>query len=65
MTLEQFELALLFRRIATVESDADVVSSVDQMEWTGPRPELVELTERINGLGLAERAIRLAQRRAS
>jgi hypothetical protein len=35
------------------------------MEWKGPRPELVELAERINGLGLAERAIRLAQRRAS
>ena len=63
--VDQFELALLFRRIATVESDADVIGSVDEMEWTGPRPELVELTEQIKGLGLAERAIRLAQRRAS
>jgi hypothetical protein len=35
------------------------------MEWTGPRPELVKLAEQINGLGLAERAIKLAQRRAS
>ncbi|MEY2423488.1 MAG: hypothetical protein QOI95_3555 [Acidimicrobiaceae bacterium] len=63
--VEQFELALLFRRIATIESDANVITSVDEMEWTGPRPGLVELAERINGLGLAERAIRLAERRAS
>src|SRR5438270_3303781 len=61
---EQFELALLFRRIATVESDADVVASVDELQWRGPRPELVALAERINGLGLAERAIRLAEKRA-
>ena len=61
---ENFELALLFRRIATVESDTNVVASVDEMEWRGPNPELVPLAEKINGLGLAERAIRLAQRRA-
>jgi 5'-3' exonuclease len=61
---ENFELALLFRRIATLESDTEVVASVDEMEWRGPQPELVPLTEKINGLGLAERAIRLAQRRS-
>ena len=61
---DQFELAVLFRRIATLESDADVVASVDEIEWRGPRPELVALAEKINGLGLAERAIRLAERRA-
>ena len=32
---EQFELALLFRRIATVETDADV-GTVDEWRWTGP-----------------------------
>ena len=62
---EEFELALLFRRIATIESDADVVSSVDEMEWKGPKPELVPLAEKINGLGLAERAIKLAKKRAT
>jgi 5'-3' exonuclease len=60
---EQFELALLFRRIATVESDADVLSSVEELEWRGPTRELVALSEQINGVGLAERAIRLAERR--
>src|SRR3546814_13211439 len=32
---EQLELALLFRRIATVETDAEV-GSVDSWLWTGP-----------------------------
>jgi 5'-3' exonuclease len=61
---ENFELALLFRRIATVERDADVVSSVDEMEWKGPTRELVALAERVNGLGLADRAVKLAKKRS-
>ena len=38
---DQFDLALLFRRIATVEVDAPTIASVDELEWRGPRPELV------------------------
>ena len=33
---EQFELALLFRRIATVETDAPVSATVDELRWLGP-----------------------------
>ena len=62
---DNFELALLFRRIATLETDADVLHDVDELEWTAPRRELVELAEQVNGLGLAERAIKLAERRAA
>ena len=36
---EQFDLALLFRRIATIELDAPTITSVDELEWRGPRPE--------------------------
>jgi hypothetical protein len=60
---DNFELALLFRRIATIESGAEVLADVDDLRWTGPRRELVELSEQIGGLGLTERAIRLAERR--
>jgi 5'-3' exonuclease len=60
---DNLELAFLFRRIATVEADADVLASVDDVEWRGPQPGFVELAERIGALGLAERAIRLAERR--
>jgi len=60
---ENFELALLFRRLATLETDAGVLADVDDLRWTGPERELVELAEQAGGLGLAERAIRLAERR--
>ncbi|HEV3227004.1 MAG TPA: 5'-3' exonuclease H3TH domain-containing protein [Acidimicrobiales bacterium] len=61
---EHFDLALLFRRIATIEVDAPVIASVDELEWKGPTKDLIALSEKINGVGLAERAIRLAERRA-
>ena len=33
---DQFDLAYLFRRIATVEVDAPTITSVDELAWTGP-----------------------------
>jgi 5'-3' exonuclease len=58
---EQFDLALLFRRIATIETDAPVSATVDELRWTGPpdpaafdawcrqlgAPHLVERTEKL------------------
>ena len=35
---DQFDLALLFRRIATVEPDAPTIADVDELRWTGPTP---------------------------
>jgi 5'-3' exonuclease len=60
---DQFDLALLFRRIATIETDAPTIDDVDQLRWTGPRPELVEVCERLDAPGLVERAVRLAETR--
>jgi len=60
---EQFELALLFRRIATVETDAPTITSVAELEWRGPRPELVAMGEQLDARGLVERAVKLADRR--
>ena len=57
--------ALLFRRIATLEYDAPTIDSVDELEWTGPRPELVDLAASVDAPALAERAARLAEARAS
>jgi 5'-3' exonuclease len=62
---EQFELALLFRRIATVETDAPVSDTVDELRWTGP-PEptaFAELCEVLGAPRLAERTTRLAAAR--
>ena len=59
---DQFELALLFRRIATVELDVPV-GTVDDWHWTGPTPAFAEFAERLGAPRLAERAARLAARR--
>jgi 5'-3' exonuclease len=57
------ENALLFRRLATLEADAPSITSVDELEWTGPQPGFVEYCERIEALGLAERAVKAATKR--
>jgi len=62
---DQFELALLFRRIATIEREAPTVDDVDELRWTGPTEELRDLAERLDGPNLFTRARRLAEARAS
>jgi 5'-3' exonuclease len=57
-----FELALLFRRIATVETDVDV-GAVDDWRWTGPTDEFAEIAERLDEPALATRAEALARGR--
>jgi len=57
-----FELALLFRRIATVETDVEV-GTVDDWRWTGPTPEFTEIAERLDEPSLAIRAAALATSR--
>ena len=61
---DSFELALLFRRIATVETDAPVSASVDELRWTGPPdvPAFTRLCEVLGAPRLAERAQKLAVR---
>ena len=62
---DQFELALLFRRIATVETDAPVSETVDELRWTGPPDPtaFAELCAVLDAPRLAERATRLAAAR--
>jgi hypothetical protein len=59
---QQFELALLFRRIATVERDADV-GTVDEWRWTGPTDGFAAVAAELGDLRLVERAERLAATR--
>jgi 5'-3' exonuclease len=58
---DQLELALLFRRIATIETDVDV-GTVDDWRWTGPTDGFAALADKLGAPHLAERADRLAQR---
>lgn len=62
---DQFDLALLFRRIATVERDAPTVTDVEDLRWTGPTPGLRALAEQIDAPNLIARAERLAETRQS
>ena len=60
---DNLELALLFRRIATIETDVQV-GRVDDWRWTGPTAGFAALADRLDAPHLAERATRLAQRAA-
>jgi 5'-3' exonuclease len=59
---DQFELALLFRRIATVETDAPVSATVDELRWTGPPdpPAFAALCDKLGAARLADRAASLS-----
>ena len=56
---EQRELALLFRRIATIALDAPTMASVDELRWVGPTPEFPVLAERIGASRMMSRLERL------
>jgi 5'-3' exonuclease len=56
----EMELALLFRRIATLERDAPTIDGVGDLEWFGPTDELPAMLERIDGQAVAGRIEALA-----
>lgn len=60
---DNVELALLFRRIATVELDAPVSETVDELEWSGPTDEFEELAHSIDATSALRRIATLAERR--
>ncbi|MEZ5181274.1 MAG: hypothetical protein R2702_05295 [Acidimicrobiales bacterium] len=45
---EQYDDALLFRLIATINTDAPTIANVDELRWTGPKPELAEVARRLD-----------------
>ena len=58
------DLALLFRRVATVRTDAPVSDSVDELCWRGPRNGFEDLCNDIGAGALFERVMNLAAYRA-
>jgi len=53
---KQRERALLFKRLATLTTDADLFGDVDELEWRGPPEGFAGWTERIGEGRLLERA---------
>ena len=61
---EQRDLALLFRHLATLRVDRSLLGSVEELRWSGPRPDFLETCDRLNAPRLAERAQALAAARS-
>jgi 5'-3' exonuclease len=61
---ENIELAMLFKTLATLQIDEDLVSGIDDLAWQGPTPEFETFVDRIDGGELAKRAAALAAARS-
>ena len=57
---EQRDLALLFRTLATLRTDAPLFKSVDELTWRGPTAEFARFAESITAPELVQRAERAA-----
>ena len=53
------ELALLFKKLATLRTDAQLFDNVDVLRWRGPTGEFAAWAERMEAPRLLERAIKL------
>ena len=60
---EQRELALLFKRLATLAPEPPVIANVDELRWSGPRDDFEALCARLASPMLQRRASGLALRR--
>lgn len=60
---DQRELAMLFRRVATIDYAAPTMDNIDELFWTGPTDALASFAERIDAPRLVERVEKLAQTR--
>jgi len=61
---ERADLALLFKRLATLRTDAPVFGAAEEMRWEGPEPAFDQLPASIADAGLRERVDALAGLRA-
>jgi 5'-3' exonuclease len=50
------ELALLFKTLATLRTDAPLFESVEELRWSGPTPAFAGFVERVGDARLASRA---------
>jgi 5'-3' exonuclease len=54
----QREAALLFKRLATLRTDARLFGNVDEMRWCGPTGAFASWTERVKAPKLLERCLK-------
>jgi 5'-3' exonuclease len=56
---ERRELALLFKNLATLRTDALLFRNVDDLRWRGPTKEFASWTERMEAPRLLERCLKV------
>lgn len=59
---ERLELALLFKKLATLRNDAPLFATVDELQWRGPTPGFTDWSERFGSTRLNVRAVELSAR---
>ena len=59
---ERREDALLFKRLATLRTDAALFDDVDELRWRGPKPEFAAIAAKLGDERIAPRADKLAGR---
>ncbi len=59
------ELAVLFKRLATLRTDAPLFRNVDKLRWRGPTPSFASWAGRMESPRLLERARKVDQNRAT
>jgi 5'-3' exonuclease len=57
---ERKAAALLFKKLATLRTDAALFTNVDELQWHGPTREFAALCERLNAPELLERVAKAA-----
>jgi 5'-3' exonuclease len=57
---DKLELALLFKDLATLRTDAPLFDDVDELRWRGPTESFAAVAEQIGEKRLAERVQKLA-----
>jgi 5'-3' exonuclease len=63
--LENRELAMLFKNLATLRDDAPVFASVDELRWSGPTSDFADLAKELGAPELSARADSLASKLSS
>jgi 5'-3' exonuclease len=58
---ERRELALLFKQLATLRTDAALFTDVEELRWRGAAPEFAHLTAQLADVRLLPRSLKAAQ----
>ena len=58
------ELALLFKDLATLRTDAPLFKKVDELRWRGPKPEFAAFAKKTEDPKLGARVAELASKLA-